>query len=859
MQLKKLTLQSFGPFKDKVVIDFEDKKIDKGLLLISGDTGAGKTTIFDAICYALYGQTSGETRTANSLRSDWASPDIDTFVDLEFYYKNKLYEVKRSPEYSRRKKNGDGETKQAPTAEINLDGRIVTKVTDVTKEIEQLIGLDYKQFRQVAMLSQGEFTKFLLASSEEKTTIFRKIFGTEFYDLLQNKLKSNRLIKEEEIKRVKDKIDTEKKNLEPIIDVFGLSNEETVTTLNNKIKEDNDTVLLTKAGRDKKNEEKTKLSTELTNLNKLNKDITTYQKAKEDLDKLLLSNPNIKEEKEKYDYNVKVASTITNLLEGLNKDSKSLEDKKTKEVQNKKDLETKQKEYKEKEEQFKKLDTYSKDVDKLNNDINDLINKNKDYDNYLNKIAELNNSEKEYKVMCDSYDKQNALYENMKRKYYLNISVEIADTLIDGEECPVCGSKEHPKKAIATECEYTKEDIEHAEKQLKNIDGLRKTNEATIEQVRKTIKEYNIPENIDVSLEKEKNTELLDKKRKEKENLDNEFKKLSNEKQKLSSDIKSYEDNIKIFADDIKLLEENIKDYNIRLDNVYKDNNTNYEDYMSKKLDRYDLSELKSKIETFDNTKKDLESTIKLLEHDVKDKKVVDVSEKEKQLISINEEYKSLDDMYTKLNASLEKLKSSTLNIEKYLEENKKIQSEYDVIKVLSDTANGSLTGKQRITFENYVQSYFMQTVLVEANKRLIKMTDSRYELKRKETEVKLNAKTGLDFSIFDSYTGKERDVASLSGGEKFKASLALALGLSDAISNNRGGIKIDSLFIDEGFGSLDSESLNQALNILSDLSGNDKLVGVISHVSELMSRIDNKILVNKTNTGSIVNIEANN
>ena len=137
-------------------------------------------------------------------------------------------------------------------------------------------------------------------------------------------------------------------------------------------------------------------------------------------------------------------------------------------------------------------------------------------------------------------------------------------------------------------------------------------------------------------------------------------------------------------------------------------------------------------------------------------------------------------------------------------------------------------------------------------------MTDSRYELKKKETESKLNSKTGLDFAIFDAYTGKERDVASLSGGEKFKASLALALGLSDTISNNRGGIRIDSLFIDEGFGSLDAESLNQALNILSDLSGNDKLVGVISHVSELMSRIDNKILVNKTNTGSIVKIESN-
>lgn len=856
MQLKKLTLQAFGPFKDRVVIDFEDKKIDKGLLLISGDTGAGKTTIFDAICYALYGQTSGETRTANSLRSDWASPDIDTFVALEFYYKNKLYEVRRSPEYSRKKKSGDGVTKQAPTALINIDGRVVTKVADVTKEIEELIGLDYKQFRQVAMLSQGEFTKFLLASSEEKTTIFRKIFGTYFYDTLQNKLKSNKLTKEDELRRIKDKIDTEKKNLENIIDVFGLNSNDVILALNTKIKEDSDTVLLTKTRRDEKNEEITKLSIELNNLNKMNKNILIYQKALENLDKLLLSNSNIKEEKEKYDYNIKVALSITNLLDLLKKDSKLLEDKKSKEIQNSRNLKLKKKEYNEKSEKFKNLDNYSKDVDKLNRDINDLSNRNKDYDNYLNKVNELNIVEKEYKVMCDSYDKQNSLYEKMRKEYYLNISVEIADALVEGEECPVCGSKEHPKKAVAIECKYTKENLEETEKQLKNIDNLRKKKEVSIEQIRKIIKEFSITENFDIGLEKNKIIELLETKKKEKEELDIQFKKLSCEKQKLSSDIKSYEDSIKIFNDDIKLLEENIKDYNVKLDNLYKENNTNYDDYINKKLDKYELSKLKIKIENFDNTKKDLESTIKLLEKEVKDKRIVDVSFKEKQLNVINEEYKQLDDVYTKLNASLEKLKLSTNNITNYLKDNEKIQSEYDIIKVLSDTANGTLTGKQRITFENYVQSYFMQNVLVEANKRLIKMTDSRYELKKKENAYKMNIKTGLDFSIFDSYTGKERDVASLSGGEKFKASLALALGLSDTISNNRGGIKIDSLFIDEGFGSLDSESLNQALNILSDLSSNDKLVGVISHVSELMSRIDNKILVNKTNVGSIVNIE---
>ena len=856
MRLKKLTLQAFGPFKDKVVIDFEKNNIDKGLLLISGDTGAGKTTIFDAICFALYGETSGGVRSTNSLRSDWASPNEDTFASLEFYYKNKFYEVRRNPEYSRKKKSGTGETKQVACAELNIDGRIITKVNDVTKEIEKLIGLDYKQFRQVAMLSQGEFSKFLLASSEEKTNIFRKIFGTEFYDLLQNKLKLNMLSKKNEIEKVRDKIDTEKKNLEPIINLFGLSNDEIIILLNDKINEYKNNVSSIKLERDKKNEERIKLSTEITNINKLNKDIKKYHETSEELEKLLLSNNNISEEKEKYDYNINVAVNITGVLDMLNKDSNTLENKKIKFEQNNNYLNEKKNEYKEKEKSFKFLDNYSDSVDKLNKDINDLINMNKDYDNCLKKYSDLNAALDEYKDLCDDYDNNFSLYEDMRKKYYLNISVEIADSLVDGEECPVCGSKNHPKKAVAFDCEYTKNDLEYEEKQLKNIDNLRKAKEAFIEKTREEIKDFNILENEDVYFEKNKNLELLNTKKNERDNLNNKFKKMSMERQKLLSDIKSYEDNYNIFNDDIKTLEENIKDYNIKLDNLYVDNNTNYDDYINKKLDKNKLSELKIKIDSFDNRKKELESTIKLLEHDVKDKNIVDVTDKEKQLNTINEEFICLDNNYTNNNVLLEKLKTSFSNINKYLDDNKKIQDEYDVVKILSDTANGGLSGRLKITFENYVQSYFMNTVLVEANKRLIKMSDGRYELKRKESESKLNTKTGLDFSIFDSYTGKERDVSSLSGGEKFKASLALALGLSDTISNSRGGIKIDSLFIDEGFGSLDSDSLNQALNILSDLSSNDKLVGVISHVSELISRIDNKIFINKTSMGSNLKLE---
>ena len=313
-----------------------------------------------------------------------------------------------------------------------------------------------------------------------------------------------------------------------------------------------------------------------------------------------------------------------------------------------------------------------------------------------------------------------------------------------------------------------------------------------------------------------------------------------------------------MFEKDIGQLEEDIKAYNIELEKLYNENDTDYDDYISKKLDEEELSKLKAKIDDFSENKTKFESIIEHLKEEVKDKEVVDVSEMEEQLKTVTEEYEKLDKVFLELSGTLKQLTTATEHIVEYIGSSNEVQAEFDVIKVLSDTANGSLTGKQKITFENYVQSYLMEKVLDEANKRFIKMTDSRYELKRKEIEIKKTGRSGLDFSIFDSYTGKERDVSSLSGGEKFKASLALALGLSDVISNNKGGIKIESLFIDEGFGSLDSESLNQALNILYDLSGNHKLIGVISHVSELKTRIDNKILVKKTNAGSDIEIETN-
>lgn len=175
----------------------------------------------------------------------------------------------------------------------------------------------------------------------------------------------------------------------------------------------------------------------------------------------------------------------------------------------------------------------------------------------------------------------------------------------------------------------------------------------------------------------------------------------------------------------------------------------------------------------------------------------------------------------------------------------------YELLAGLSDTANGELRGKQKLAFEQYIQIVFFGQIIQEANKRFSVMTDGRYLLKRREDASNLRSQTGLELNVFDYYTGRLRSVQSLSGGEAFKASLSLALGLADVVQQYAGGIQLDAVFIDEGFGSLDHESLNQAIRILNDLAGSSRLAGIISHVEELKERIDRKIVVKKGTAGS--------
>ena len=856
MRLKKLTMQAFGPFKDKVEIDFAQAKIDQGLLLITGDTGAGKTTIFDAICYALYGESSGTTRKANSLRSDFSSPDTETYVKLEFYHNNKLYTVRRSPEYMRKSKRGNGETKQPATAEFEINGRMETKMNAVTKEIESLIGLDFKQFRQVAMLSQGEFTKFLLASADEKTSIFRKIFNTDIYSNITLKLKEDLVLKELRYKRTKEEIEKEKNKITDF-DFSNLTNEELIKYLEEKIINDTKTLEKKKKVVDKLNEEITTKKVELEKIEETNKKIKELENSKDNLQVLLNNNKMIEKEKEILDYNLHKAPKISNLLNLINKEENNIKETTKSLNESKEKLTTLQLLYDKNKESYDDLDKYGDRVTDINKEIVGTKEKLKN----LIKFKELNNSlignETKLKEILDQEALEYNKYNNLSRNYYLNEAFILAETLEENTPCPVCGSYTHPNKAKKNDYSVTKEDLEKQNEVLNKIIDARKTYESKIESLKQNIKELNLDSNTDVDRAIKELNLLLDKLNNKLKEIKDNYNKLLKEKTDLTTNISKVEKEIELYNNTIIKANADFEKYNENLKQLYLELNTSYDDFMKKKITQSELNTLSTKIKTYDTEYNKYMTTIDLYTKEVGTKKIVNIDDKVEELNKNISSYELLNSEYNDYYVVLKKEQEVFTNIKIYINNLKKEEKEYLTVKLLSDTANAKLIGKQRITFENYVQSYYLNNVLIEANKRLIKMTDGRYDLRKKEVSSSLTEKMGLEFSIFDSYTGKEREVSSLSGGEKFKAALALALGLSDVISMFAGGIKMDALFIDEGFGSLDQESLNQALNTLSDLVDDDKLVGIISHVSELISRIDKKIVVKKNNNGSYIQTES--
>ena len=1032
----KLTISAFGPYASKQVIDFEELK-GRNIFVISGKTGAGKTTIFDAISYALYGEASGESRETDSLRSHFADDNTETYVELEFELRGEKYTVNRVPKQKKKKARGEGYTEKSADATLTLpDGKVITKVKNVTDKIIEILGITREQFKQIVMLAQGEFKKLLLADSVEREGIFRKIFNTYDFEKIQAELKDKAANLSKNRTKSKHEMEINLKNIKgehdivideyvdfPLVieklkdllerdnNIYKTLNEEgkevdnnlqvknqekaIIETNNNLLKEKE---IITKALEEllsKEDEYKNKAKTIIDGKNakevkyiedkliettkKLTKREEDYNLSLKNIDSLKLkqeeANKLLQIEESKECDREKLSVEINNLnkleekiieLDSLNNKvmhlKQSAENSKLQIINNKKETEELKKSKEEKELQLKDIATLETKKVELESDIKA---KNKTLDevrelfkvirSFQNTYIEHNNKAKEYKEFEVEYKKVKENYEKMDDLYKKEQAGILASKLQENEPCPVCGSTNHPNKATIKEnlkiptkeeLKVAKENLDKLEKEnlekINNLTTLNSNKTTYLEQVNNHLSMLSATLNIDKTFNSEtakvvKNlgTELksvIDKLKDEllkvidkislKEKIEKELNLITttiNEREhsliKLEeceknytteltqniTKIDEYKKEIPENITDLKtlnnLIEVKTKELNIskeklaklRLENENLAKKLEGENSTSKEINK-SIEELKleiannkanfneaikeqgfDNIQTYEDAKLQI-SMVESLEKEVENynselkltkAKQEDIINKTKDIVfmditTIDEEIRSIQNNKKELESKLRELhaiivgnKTILKNVENLNIEFKEIEEEYKVLGELADLANGKKA--PYISFERYILASYFEDIIEAANIRLEKMTGDRFSLIRKTSKSKGAGQKGLELEIYDNYTDSSRDVSSLSGGESFKASLSLALGLSDIVQSNAGGVSLDTMFVDEGFGTLDPQSLDNAIDSLLELQRGGRLVGIISHVEELKERIDAKLEVTSTSKGSKV------
>lgn len=910
MRPLKITMSAFGPYAGEVTLDMQ--KLGKsGIYLITGDTGAGKTTVFDAISYALYGEASGNYRENTTLRSKYASADTPTFVELEFEYNNEIYKINRNPEYPRPNKRGEGFTKQSANAELVMpDGSVITKIKEVSAKVEEIIGINKNQFSQIAMIAQGDFRKLLNCETNERSKIFRKIFKTEPYHNIEIKLSS--LFNE--LKRNREK---EKSGIEQYINQLKCNENDTLSLELERVKSgdvlikdviklageiiNKDTLEYTKTQKNIEsiNEEIEKINSNIklyenqeatkkayaeasAKLEELKAKRNEYEKAyksaeaqRERLDDLTRKINLINSKMPKYDELKSLENSINERTQSFEKSNNLLKLKQQEITLLEKEIDEKSKaleEVKGADLLVQKLTVQKEEINKKAEALKELKT---EIDRCKTEQKNLKNAQSFAKSALDEYGALENEYNQIYIAFFNEQAGIIADELKDGEPCPVCGSTSHPNLARKSENAPSQADVESVQNLVKKAqekaDKARDTASALksrVDEIAANVKsaakklfgtddnvfdDYN--SNIN-ALKKEYDCTLaLLKTANEKLNL---YQKLDKEIPKIQEKQKSLSDEISTLntqkASDEAFISENTK----RVTSIKSELDFESADLAKDKLKEYTnlSSDIKNAIEKSKNAFDDIKSkydtqkgTKASLENALKEFKEIDLAALNEKSLKLNEYKKDIDETAKSLYSRIESNKLLVDNISEKRDILKGYDDKYVWLKALSETANGDISGKEKITLETFVQMTYFDSIIRKANIRLLTMSDGQYELVRRSDAETLKKNEGLALDVIDHFNGSSRSVSTLSGGESFMASLCLALGLSDEIQSSNGGIKLDTMFVDEGFGSLDGEALDRALSALTSLSQGNRLVGIISHVDALCDRIDNKIVITKDRT----------
>ncbi|MCR4673292.1 MAG: SMC family ATPase [Lachnospiraceae bacterium] len=926
MRPVRLTVSAFGAYAGEMIFEFT-KLGERGLYLITGDTGAGKTTIFDAIAFALYGTASGSERKAEMLRSAYASPDTDTFAELSFLYHGSEYKVRRSPSYQRRKKRGEGFTDSPASAEFTYpNGHVVTGVSEVNRAVDSVLGISREQFSQIVMIAQNDFRRLLTADTSSRQDIFRKIFSTMNYQKLQDMLK-------EETSRITSARNTVSERVRQNVQNFSCGEdsehaqelhalqedadlrvsaenaESTEQIVNAVIEEDTAAGEKISAREGELQKEETRSSLRLQKAIEIREKRAALRRNEEDLEK---NNSRFAEAEKAFaeassreaeiDASLKEAALLKNDLEKyqeldrLRGEIRGL----GKKVSEEEELLSRSREKLEKTSGL--ITRYREDLakytgaearkDALEKESGILKARISDIDSALKDIRDLAAAEEEAAKAQEEYISARSASETKREKYgqknraFLDEQAGIlAEGLIEGEPCPVCGSVAHPHPAALSEGAPTEKEVEEAKREAEaaaecerraseRSGKLHGRKEALDNQVKTGFEKIAGDNEYTADIPgKEEMAELLKGWKRDhaaraaglKESIKAEeagielqqeiaqiLPKLENEEQELRAGISGLEADIKsgkslgeakkdqyrllrkslkydtekIAADEAARLEKSAQDLRERIDSSRKDR-----DAARAAIDR-----LAAVIES---------GKAELLRFP----EIDEAAEKE-ALEKLGAEKEVLDGLKNAVGARIINNRKALESFLQNTAELGKAEEKLSWVKTLSDTANGTLSGKERIMLETYVQMAAFDRIIERANLRLMIMSGSQFELVRRKEAGNLRSKSGLDLDIIDHHNSTSRSVSTLSGGESFMASLSLALGLSDEIQAGAGGVKLDCLFVDEGFGTLDDNALDQAMKALSDLAEGNRLVGIISHVDALKNRIDRKIIVEKDSSG---------
>ena len=892
MRPLKLTLSAFGPYAAETVLDLAQLGRG-GLYLVTGDTGAGKTTLFDAITYALYDHSSGGVREGAMLRSKYAEPGTPTFVELEFEVRGQRCTVRRNPEYLRPKARGEGfTTEKADACLTYADGRPpVTRAKDVTAAVVDIIGLDYNQFSQIAMIAQGQFTRLLNASTEERSKIFRKLFRTQPYQRLQERLQAENaaLTRQREEQSVRigqllsglswaegDADEAVLDELAPLCEAGGQASPEAVLPLLDALLAGQEQALsAATAARTEAEAELDKLQQTLgraEQAEKLRLELTAAQ-ARQDALRPVLDTAEAEAARHAGDSAAldalagKLERAKSNLaafdgLDSLEKklsaarDAAALENARAE--KRRAALGQLDGELTALEQSLAALGGAEAENVSLKARAEQLARRETALAQLAQSLAEgqrrgqaARQAQERYLLADGAKERAHALRDHLERAFLNAQAGLLAEGLTDGTPCPVCGSTHHPKRAVLPAEAPTQARVDAARQSADEADRAAQEASAAAAQA--------------VAADREAKATL----RRDAEAL-------------LPERFTSPEGPVKLTVSLLKtaLAEESeaLHAAQEALDKAQKQNaaalaaKARQEDERQKKTAQRSALEAEARASAEEAARQS--ASAKALEAQCAEARAAlpaaDREEARRALAGLENErcalragmdaaasalararqdYAAAEAAVTALTARLLPNRKAADLYRQHAAARAELERRWQWVNALASTAGGTLSSKQKIRLEAYIQMNYLDAILVHANTRLMQMTAGQYELERVGAENQ-RSQSGLDLGVIDHYNGTRRSVKTLSGGESFKASLALALGLSDEVQSAAGGIRLDTLFLDEGFGSLDDESLEQAIRVLAGLTEGDRLVGIISHVAALKERIDKQVVVKKARSG---------